>query len=97
MVTDNYQEVVIKTTQPELKPKIKGTPRKEYFRLYNQKRLPYLLIYQQNHRQKLKLLKPKKPLSFFQLLKLRQLLKLLVNHRSFVPVAPKLKHPVIKN
>jgi len=97
MVTDNYQEVVVKTTQPESKPKTKGTPRKEYFRLYNQKRLPYLLTYQQNHRQQLKALKPQKPLSLFQQLKLKQLLKLLVNHRSFVPVAPKLKHPVIKN
>ena len=81
----------------ETKPRRGNPPRKEYFRLYNQKRLQYLLDYQQKHRQKLKSLKPPKSLSTFQLLKLKQLLKLLVNHRSFVPVAPKLKHPVIKN
>ena len=79
------------------KPKRGTPPRKEYFRLYNQKRLQYLLTYQQNRRQQLKSLKPPKLLSLFQQLKLKQLLKLLVNHRSFVPVAPKLKHPVIKN
>ena len=72
-------------------------PRKEYFRLYYTKNKQKYLLSKQNHRLKLKLLKPPKPLSFFQQLKLKQLLKLLVNHRSFVPVAPKLKHPVIKN
>ena len=81
----------------ETKPKRGNPPRKEYFRLYNQKRLPYLLAYQQQYRLKLKANKPPKSLSTFQLLKLKQLLKLLVNHRSFVPVAPKLKHPTIKN
>ena len=72
-------------------------PRKEYFRLYYTKNKQKYLSAQQNRRQKLKSLKPKKSLSFFQQLKLKQLLKLLVNHCSFVPVAPKLKHPVIKN
>ena len=72
-------------------------PRKEYFRLYYTKNKQKYLLSKQNHRQKLKSLKPPKPLSLFQKLKLHQLLKLLVNHCSFVPVAPKLKHPVIKN
>jgi len=35
--------------------------------------------------------------SNFQQTKQKQLLKLLVNHRSFVPVPTKLKHPIIKN
>ena len=38
-----------------------------------------------------------KSVSHFQQNKQKQLLKLLVNARSFVPVPQKLKHPVIKN
>ena len=74
------------------KPK-HGKHRKDYYQKNKQK----YLSAQQKYRAKLKANKPKKPLSSFQQLKLKQLLKLLVNHRSFVPVAPKLKHPVIKN
>ena len=98
MVTDNYQEVVVKTTQPESKPKTKGTPRKEYFRLYNQKRLPYLLTYQQNHRQQLKALKPQKPLSSFLKKRLHNFLRCLNKHHIIVPILRllKTKHPIIK-
>ena len=38
-----------------------------------------------------------KSASAFQKTKKSQLLKLLINPRSFVPVPTKLKHPVIKN
>src|SRR5437868_4721013 len=72
-------------------------PRKEYFRLYYSKNKPKYLPSKQEYRQDLNANKPPNPLSFFQLLQLHQLLKLLVNHCSFVPVAPKLKHPTIKN
>jgi len=41
--------------------------------------------------------RPLKTPSNFQQIKQKQLLKLLVNNRSFVPVPQKLKHPVIKN
>jgi hypothetical protein len=55
------------------------------------------LIAKQKHRLKLKLQKPPKLLSEFQQNKQNQLLKLLVNNRSFVKVSPKLKHPTTKN
>jgi|SRR4051812_17207861 hypothetical protein len=99
MVTGNYQEVVIKTTQPEfnLKPKRGVAPRKEYFRAYYTKNKQKYLLSQQNRRLKLKSLKPKTLPSPFQQTKQDQLLKLLVNPRSFVPVPTKLKHPIIKN
>lgn len=62
----------------------------EKWREYNRKK-------QAEYRAKLKANKSVKPLSSFQQTKTKQLLKLLVNHRSFVPVPTKLKHPVIKN
>lgn len=73
----------------------KGKHRKGYFtsekwREYNRKK-------QAEYRSKLKANKPPKSLSEFQKNKEKQLLKLLVNNRSFVPVPTKLKHPVIKN
>lgn len=55
------------------------------------------LLAQKKYRTKLKALKLDKPLSQFQTKKTNQLLKLLVNQRSFVPVPQKLKHPIIKN
>lgn len=88
-----------------IKPKTKGNPRtphfrqksKTYWKTYNQKRLQYLQTKQKAYRLKLKLNKPPKLPSSFQQLKQNQLLKLLVNHKSFVKVAPKLKHPTTKN
>jgi hypothetical protein len=70
---------------------------KQYWHLYNQKRLSYLLKKQQEYRFKKQSLKPFKSISSFQTKKARQLLKLLVNYRSFVPVPTKLKHPIIKD
>jgi hypothetical protein len=68
-----------------------------YFTSYYQKNKQKYLLAKQKYRAKLKAQKPLKILSVFQQTKQNQLLKLLVNHRSFVPVPPKLKHPVIKN
>ena len=62
----------------------------EKWREYNRQK-------QVQYRSKKRTLKPPKPLSFFQQTKQKQLLKLLVNPRSFVPVPTKLKHPIIKN
>ena len=64
---------------------------------YYTKNKAKFLLAKQRYRLKLKSQKPQKPLSKFQQTKQNQLLKLLVNHRSFVPVAPKLKHPTTKN
>jgi len=63
---------------------------------YTKNKSKYLLA-QKRYRAKLKADKPVRPLSEFQQNKQKQLLKLLVNHRSFVPVPTKLKHPIIKN
>jgi predicted RNA-binding protein YlxR (DUF448 family) len=62
---------------------------------YSQNKEKYLLA-QKKYRSKKQANKPKKQPSSFQQTKTQQLLKLLVNHRSFVPVPPKLKHPIIK-
>jgi len=70
---------------------------KEYWKQYNKKRLDYLVAKNQERRERLKANQPPKLLSEFQQTKQKQLLKLLVNYRSFVPVPQKLKHPVIKN
>ena len=67
-----------------------------YSQYYTQNKQKFLLA-NQKYRAKLKANKPKKPLSEFQQKKQNQLLKLLVNNRSFVPVPQKLKHPIIKN
>ena len=70
---------------------------KEYWRQYNQKRLAYIVAKNKERRILLKSKTPPKNPSSFQQNKQKQLLKLLVNHRSFVPVPTKLKHPIIKN
>ena len=70
---------------------------KEYWQQYNKKRLAYLVAKNQERRNRLKADKPPKSPSEFQQNKQKQLLKLLINHRSFVPVPTKLKHPIIKN
>jgi len=68
-----------------------------YFTFYYQKNKQKFLLTNQKHRLKLKANQPPKTPSVFQQNKQKQLLKLLVNHRSFVPVPQKLKHPIIKN
>ena len=70
-----------------------GKHKPDYYTKNKQK----YLIAKQKYRLKLKLQTPPKPFSKFQQTKQTQLLKLLVNNRSFVPVPQKLKHPVIKN
>jgi len=64
---------------------------------YYQENKQKYLIAKQKYRAKLKANKPKKIVSEFQQNKQTQLLKLLVNQKSFVPVPQKLKHPIIKN
>jgi len=64
---------------------------------YYQKNKQKYLLANQKYRVKLKAQKPPKTLSPFQQKKQKQLLRLLVNQRSFVPVPFGLKHPIIKN
>ena len=78
--------------------KIKCSKHKEgYFASYYTKNKQKYLLAQKRYRTKLQANQPPKPLSEFQKNKQKQLLKLLVNHRSFVPVPTKLKHPISKN
>jgi len=70
---------------------------KEYWKQYNKGRCAYIVAKNKEKRILLKSKNPPKPLSYFQKNKQKQLLKLLVNPRSFVPVPTKLKHPIIKN
>jgi hypothetical protein len=70
-----------------------GKHKPDYYAKNKQK----FLLAQKKYRLKLKADKPVKLLSNFQQAKQKHLLKLLVNHRSFVPVPTKLKHPIIKN
>jgi len=80
-----------------LKKSKHGKHKQDYYAQYYAKNKQKYLLAQRKHRLKLKADKPPKPLSEFQQNKQKQLLKLLVNHRSFVPVPTKLKHPIIKN
>jgi hypothetical protein len=92
MVTSNYLKQ--NNTARSLKnPTRHGKHKGDYYTKNKQK---YLLA-QAKYRAKLKANKPKKPLSEFQQNKQNKLLKLLVNQKSFVKVAPKLKHPTTKN
>ena len=93
MVTDNYLEQVQLATKFLQKSNKHGKHKGDYYAKNKEK---YLLA-QKRYRTKLKAKQPPKPLSEFQQNKQKQLLKLLVNHRSFVPVPTKLKHPIIKN
>jgi hypothetical protein len=70
-----------------------GQHQPDYYAKNKQK----FLLAKQKYRAKLKAQKPKKLPSVFQQKKQNQLLKLLANNRSFVPVPSKLKHPIIKN
>ena len=88
----------VKTTECLPKEKSKKSKHKEgYFASYYTKNKQKYLLAQKRYRAKLQADKPVKPLSEFQQTKQKQLLKLLVNNRSFVPVPTKLKHPIIKN
>lgn len=69
----------------------------DYYTQYYTKNKQKYLLAQQKYRNKIKADKPPKSISEFQQTKTKHLLKLLVNHRSFVPVPTKLKHPIIKN
>jgi hypothetical protein len=77
--------------------KKKSKHKEGYFVSYYTKNKQKYLLAQKRYRTKLQAKQPPKPLSEFQKNKQKQLLKLLVNHRSFVPVPTKLKHPIIKN
>src|SRR5436309_1498153 len=83
------------THLPSLEKKNKH--KEGYFVSYYTKNKEKYLLAQKRYRVKLQANKPSKSLSEFQQNKQKQLLKLLVNHRSFVPVLTKLKHPIIKN
>lgn len=69
----------------------------DYFSSYYQKNKEKYLVANQRRRAKSQALKPLKQPSPFQQTKTKQLLKLLVNPHSFVPVPHALKHPIIKN
>lgn len=89
-----FQASVNPTEYSQLLKKSKhGKHKADYYAKNKQK----YLSAQKKYRLKLKTDKPPKSLSEFQQNKQKQLLKLLVNHRSFVPVPTKLKHPIIKN
>jgi hypothetical protein len=92
----NVREVELTTTRLQSLKK-KSKHKEGYFVSYYTKNKQKYLLAQKKYRLKLKANQPPKPLSEFQQNKQKQLLKLLVNHRSFVPVPTKLKHPIIKN
>ena len=94
----NIQEVELNTTYSLLLKKSKhGKHKGDYYTQYYTKNKQKQLLSQRRYRAKLKTNQPPKTLSSFQQTKTNHLLKLLVNHRSFVPVPTKLKHPIIKN
>jgi lysyl-tRNA synthetase class I len=92
-VTQISSKELISYTDTKRKPTKHGKHKPDY---YTKNKEKYLLA-QKKYRLKLHANKPPKPLSEFQQTKQKQFLKLLVNHRSFVPVPTKLKHPIIKN
>lgn len=85
------------TTYQNNKKTKHGKHKPDYYAQYYTKNKEKYLSAQKRYRAKLKANKPPKPLSEFQQKKQKQLLKLLVNQKSFVPVPTKLKHPIIKN
>jgi hypothetical protein len=70
-----------------------GKHKSNYYAKNKQK----FLLANQKYRAKIKTQKLPKTPSVFQQNKQKQLLKLLVNQKSFVPVPFGLKHPIIKN
>jgi len=94
MVTSNCLE---QTKSSKLKKSKHGKHKSNYYTQYYAKNKSKYLLAKQKYQAKLKANKPKKIVSEFQQNKQKQLLKLLVNQKSFVPVPNKLKHPIIKN
>ena len=92
-VTQISSKELISYTDTKKKLTKHGKHKPDYYAKNREK----FLLAQKRYRAKLKANKPIKPLSEFQQNKQKQLLKLLVNNRSFVPVPTKLKHPIIKN
>src|SRR5215208_2485578 len=87
----NVREVELTTTHL-LTFRKKSKHKENYFTSYYTKNKQKYLLANQKYRAKLQDNQPPKSLSPFQQNKQKQLLKLLVNHRSFVPVPQKLKH-----
>ena len=92
-VTQISSKELISYTDTKKKPTKHGKHKPDYYAKNREK----FLLAQKKYRAKLKANQPPKSLSEFQQNKQKQLLKLLVNNRSFVPVPTKLKHPIIKN
>jgi hypothetical protein len=92
-VTQISSKELISYTDTKRKLTKHGKHKPDYYAKNREK----FLLAQKRYRAKLKANKPVKPLSEFQQNKQKQLLKLLINPRSFVPVPTKLKHPIIKN
>ena len=93
METSHFQELV------SCIPPKRGQHRKEYFRLYYSKNKPKYLLSKQKHRAKLKLLKPKKPRSFFLQTREHNFINCLDKYHITIPILRflKTKHPTIKN
>jgi len=94
-VSQTTSKELVSYTDAKRKPTKHGKHREGYF--VSEKWKQYNCLKQAEYRANKKANKPKKIPSIFQQTKTNLLLKLLVNNRSFVPVAPKLKNPVIKN
>ena len=71
---------------------------KQYWHLYNQKRLPYLTQYQKQRRLQLKSLKPPKSRSLFTINREQNFINCLDKHHITVPIPRflKTKHPIIQ-
>jgi len=95
MVNEQINQAVESTTKLGLNTlnSKHGKHKPDYYTKNKEK----FLLAQKKYRLKLKFNQPPKLPSQFQQTKTKLLLKLLVNHRSFVPVPTKLKHPVIRN
>lgn len=96
-VLQTTSKELISYTDAKIKKSKHGKHNQVYYAQYYTKNKSKYLLAQQKYRLKLQANKPPKIISEFQQNKQNQLLKLLVNHRSFVPVPTKLKHPIIKN
>jgi len=92
-------ETALISTRSNKQVKKQTNSRQPYFRLYYSKNKPKYLLSKQKHRQKLKSLKPQKPLSNFLKKRLHNFLRCLNKHHLIVPILRflKTKHPTIKN
>src|SRR5207249_8327000 len=87
------EQFLMNTNELDLNKSKHGKHQPNYYAKNKQK----FLLANQKYRAKLKAQKLPKTPSLFQQKKQKQLLKLLVNQKSFVPVPFGLKHPIIKN